>query len=943
MSSTLYLAFKKSHELFPKNICLQDQTVKLTYETAYKHINEIASSLYSKAIKAHDIVAFYGDKSIDSILVFLALSKLGITCLTLDLAFPNDMIDFVLDDASVDYVICNKSLPLSTKQEVFFVNDLRGASTEHAPTYTNNFVAWLVYSSGTTGKPKGINLSSDAIYNSILSRAKYSGYHPNDKIACNIYFYWEAFRPLFFGATLCIVPDELLFNLSDYANYISEEKITETLWTPSFAQMLFSALDPFELEKINKLKRVWLNGEVVQRSLANDLLSFLPNVNCFNLYSISETFDVSAKLIEPLPLNDGSDCVSIGFPLSGVHARVLNEQGALCEPLEIGELYLESHSLAKGYLNRPQAQKESFVIINDKRCYRTKDQGFQSAEGEIFILGRNDNVVKLRGYNVSLLAIENALKEQLEIKHCAVLLEGADAVSQRLVAVMEPENYDDFTTKYEANISAKFLNNMQSISRQILPEYSIPQKFIVKKVLTLDAYSAKLDRKKIRNEMSHDKLIALWQTVLCLEADALDANSHFFELGANSLESISLMQKIKQTFGFAMTMEDLYEHPTLSALRQFITSKPANEKKPQINYDQDIIFNCAKKPRVNGIDNLSQASRVFITGVTGFLGAHWLARCLEKTTATYYCFVRAADKRLAFERLKSAFENYQLDPKLLDDRVEMFTGCLTENQLGLKDEEWAFLLNEIELVLHAAAYVNLIYPYQKLKSSIVDGAKQLLALATTVRLKPVIIISSDAVFPLGDPKTSNDFLDETTFPKLTYGYAQAKWVQERLIKKVFDAYQLPFLLVRLGNLAPSLKSGIANKEDANRYFCQVIRKHKKIPEKALIEFSFVDDVVNFLMARSSEKIKGSIFSLNNINHINSSALKELMPSWALETISNDAWLALLEESEPELFALWTIEELFSEQQLKTNNKLPELRASKDNKINLLTLLSQGEI
>ncbi len=903
MEATLYLQFKKSAERFSDLMCCSDDDGHLNYAQAGKVVDGISYRLHVKGVKAGDVVALYTGKSKDSLLVFLALSKLGATCLTLDLAFPEDMIKYVLSDAKVSHVIGSKSFPVATEIKMLTLCELTKSAEGESPTMIEGHTAWLVYSSGTTGRPKGINLSGSAMLHSIFSRQKFSAYASHDKVACNIYFYWEAFRPLFFGAHVLIVSDKLLFGLNRYVDFLFENKITETLWTPSFAEMLLSQATDASLSKLNALTRVWFNGEVVSDKLATDVFRCLPSVNCFNLYSISETFDVSAQLIERNK-SDESVCASIGKPLAGVTAWILDEHGKQCETGETGELYLHSKSLADGYLNAPEAQAKAFVHINSAYtlacCYRTKDLAYQSESGEIFILGRNDHVVKLRGYNVSLLSIEDALKKSLAIRQCVVKLDGSQAINQVLVAALEPENYDEFIKIYRIDLDLGFSKPLQTQLATVLPSYSIPAKFIVKRSLSLDPYSTKLDVKKIFNKYSDDKLLAIWQDIFSMQENELNGDSHFFDLGANSLQAIELMHRVQKIFNFSFSIEQLEQHSTLASQRSFLNEPNNQNVKGKINYLNDLTFDFSLTPKATTINNLSQAEHVFITGVTGFLGAHWLEKCLKTTTAEYYCLIRADNETNAMARLRQTFEHYQLDISLLNERVHVLVGCLTKPYLGIKQSAWDVLSLDMDIILHAASHVNLLYPYKRLKASIVDGGRCMLTLAVTKKIKPIVIISSDAVYPnLMDVKR-NEFLDEDTFEKLRYGYAQAKWVQEALIKKMTAVYSLPFLVVRLGNLAPSLNTGIINKDDVNHLFCKIIHSEKRVPMSLAIEFTPVDKVVSYLVMKD---INASILPLSNSTVIHQTQLTSLMPEWSLKAIPENEWHQLLEEKMPELLAL----------------------------------------
>lgn len=948
MEKTLYQQVEGAAKRYPNELALSNGDITLNYEEALNRVNILAANLTKKGFKPQDVVALYADKSVESILAFLALSRLGISCLTLDLAFPETMIDWVLTDANVKGIIALKPLPLKSTRPVLSWADLsQVCQLPKTPAYDKNHTAWLVYSSGTTGKPKGVKISSYAMVGSMIARAEFSPYPIGEKVACHIYFFWEAFRPLCFGATTVTLSDAILFDLTRYQTFLNEHKIVETLWTPSFAEMLLSNLDEATRSQFSTLQRVWLNGEVVNESLAKTLTSKLPHIEFYNLYSISETFDVSARAITKTAME--KEFTSIGQSFSGVTCTILDESLNPCPKGQLGELYLTSPYLAEGYLNRPEDDAKSFLDIEGTRYFKTKDTAYQNKEGECFILGRNDHVVKLRGYNVSLLSIESVLKKVLPVKQCVVRLEGDSVLAQTLVAEMEPQDNEHFIDLYQLDVSSGLSEPLQSYLTDFLPSYAVPARFKINAAFKMNPYSAKLERKKQDVETNVSALQNIWSSILSLSHSSLTEDSDFFKLGANSLQTIQLLHAIKKAFNLTLSIEQLESHATLGALENLIKHNTA--EKNQISYDfmRDIRFSeTMKTTDIITCARLDESKDLFVTGTTGFLGAHWLSHALqdkEKLTR-YYCLVRASSPKTGLQRLKDAFNHYELDETLLDHRITIICGDLTKSDLGIDKPLWNNLCQTIDCIFHAAAYVNLLYPYSKLKATIVEGTRQILALAITKKIKPFIMISSDAVLPDHDDTVATAFTSPDEIAKLTYGYAQAKAVQEQLLKSLHQHYHLPYAIFRLGNLAPSLSSGISNQDDLNQYLLSLIKRTQVCPASLYIEFTPVDRIVSTINQALSISFPERIITLSQYNTFSAEQLIESCPDWKIEVCSDEEWSGYLAEYTPILDALSPIKALFKAKPYRVNTALFPLctlsEADRRQTLNALAPFKQAE-
>lgn len=929
MLNSLYECFIHAAKQYPDNPCLVSIDKQYNYREALLLVNQIYKNLTNNGIEINQTVALYADKSIDAVLVFLALSKLGAVCLTLDNAFPAEMIEYVLGDAKVSAVVTLKALSFDCKLKVLSKDELildaaldnQALNQSHAKDFVNaTHTAWLVYSSGSTGVPKGIKISSHAMSQSILARAEFSPYQRSDRVACNIYFYWEVFRPLFFGAASVVLSDATLFDLQQYLKFISKNNISETLWTPSFAEMLVNNVEDDALSTLVSLKRVWLNGEVVNETLSLKLSRALPNVRLINLYSISETFDACGGDISSTQLNDGF--TSIGKPFAGVECKILADDLKPCPSKTEGELYIHSPYLAEGYINREKEEQQAFIDINHKRYFKTKDIAYQDDMGNIYILGRNDHIVKLRGYNVSLLSIENALKKHLGVSRCHVYLDESQATSSQIIALLESSDVDGLLSKYAIDKTTGISRVIQQTLQHHLPSYAIPSRYFVEEHLSINGYSSKLDRKTIVNNKRHKDLKSIWSKILSLPVSEINDNSDFFELGGNSLNVAELISHVRKHLSASITVDDIENNAKFISLNQRVGGGEKPHRLKNVDLKKTLYIETPKHfTSKTGSLRLADAKHVFITGATGFIGAHWLAESLATTNGMFHCLVRADDTKMAFKRLQDTFLFYKLDIRLLEERVTVYSGNLTENNLGLPLATFQSLCDDIDFIFHAASDVNLLYSYERLMPVTVDGFRRLLSLALEKRVKPLVLLSSDAVYPDGHDVLEDDFLDVSTLATLTYGYAQAKWVQEQLLGHVSKQYQLPYVLFRLGNVAPSLENGVNNPKDLNHQLLQFIRAHKSAPKSLCIEFTSIDDVICEIMTSLQRDIRSNIINISQRNVISSDTLVNYLSDDHIKLVDDDTWCDLLYEHQPMLASLWPIKSLFNQRtyQLRGDN------------------------
>ena len=433
-------------------------------------------------------------------------------------------------------------------------------------------------------------LPGSSVISSYLARYEFSSYSVGDRVACNIFYAWEFLRPLLKGGTVYVIPDDIVFLPRSLTAFISEHQISEILFTPSLLGAVLNSAEPAVLRaQLSSLRVVWLNGEVVPTSLLNQALAVLPDAaRVFNTYSISETHDVCTVELTDLSV-DGMEVCPVGPPMEGVKVRVLPEGQSALASCGAGELFIGGRGLARGYLKRPDLDSERFVRWNGDRYYATGDLAEIDVSGMTTIIGRDDSMVKIRGYSVYLGAIEEALRSHCDVLDAAVFAETEDETNKRLVAYVVRSSQATWNVDARSGTSG----DLRRLLERYLPLYMVPSRFVELDELPINQQTGKLDRKSLpalperrghvggentASKRRHARgaptaLRELWSETLGVDLDSLEDDWNFFDIGGHSLTGLELTLAIEQTFGIELSGAEIYEHPSISELASYLESR----------------------------------------------------------------------------------------------------------------------------------------------------------------------------------------------------------------------------------------------------------------------------------------------------------------------------------------------------------------------------------
>ncbi|MFK0730118.1 MAG: amino acid adenylation domain-containing protein [Gloeotrichia echinulata GP01] len=393
----------------------------------------------------------------------------------------------------------------------------------------------------------------------------------------------------------------------------------------------------------------------------------------------------------------------------------------------------------------------------------------------------------------------------------------------------------------KVNEKINLVPQLRSFLKEKLPDYMLPSTFVLMEKLPLTP-NGKIDRRSLPepkkerpilteayvapSTILEQQLADIWSEVLGVEQIGIYDN--FFELGGHSLLTAQLLAQIEQAIQLEIPLFYLLKQPTIAGLIKAIDIVPSLdatapiEETTRLDLEYEAILDPTICPQVPFLEAKNQPEQIFLTGTTGFLGAFLLHQLLHKTPADIYCLVRASHAEDARQKIQANLQRYLLSSGALSSRVIPIIGDLSQPLLGLTDEKFKELSNKLDMIYHSGAFVNLMYPYNALRSANVLGTQEILRLASQGKLTPVHFISTLDVFQ--SPTyfemqviREDTLLDYSQF--LDNGYAQTKWVAEKLVMSA-QSRGIPASIYRLGMISGHSQTGVSQTNDL---MCRIIK------------------------------------------------------------------------------------------------------------------------
>nr|A0A7L9EYL1.1 RecName: Full=Hybrid PKS-NRPS synthetase xenE; AltName: Full=Xenoacremones biosynthesis cluster protein E [Xenoacremonium sp. BF-2018a]QOJ72663.1 XenE [Xenoacremonium sp. BF-2018a] len=792
-----------------------------TYLQLEEEINRVSSVLIQANVTSGSTVAIYQEASPNFVFSLLAVLRIGAIYVPLDCNLPEGRLRLVLAECKPSALLADGktlsqigSLGLSPSVTILDVSRLPAASASISPVFTKAAnPAAILFTSGSTGVPKGVVLSHGSLRNHVEALVHTHGFGSETVLQQSSVGFDMSMNQVFMalanGGSLVIVPESLRKDSSAIAKILLEQNITYTSATPSeyFAWLRHGSDD---LLRNKSWKYATAGGEKFTPKLLQAFQklksAFSHSFHAFNAYGPTEC-SMSSNELEVNLDGHSAQFITAGRALPNYAVYIVDEN-ATPQTIEIpGEICIAGAGVALEYLNNPvetakKFLKDPFASVSAiergwNRMYRTGDKGVLRPDGTLEILGRieGDTQIKLRGLRIEMQDIEQSILKAGEgrVKEAIVTPRG-DPTILVAHAVVSPIVSIDNEREYLRGLAASLP----------LPQYMRPAAIIPIATMPLNA-SGKIDRRALQNldipstlqqktrskrklTDTESKLAQIWVEVLpqqLQEVYAIDETSDFFQVGGNSMLLIELRELVKKRFQVHLPLLRFFEHSTLGAMAAAIQDTSPGEKL-EINWDVETEVPSAYSELNTQEPAQSHSSHktIVLTGATGFLGKYLLNLLTEAPDVDkIHCIAIRNREKLA---------NFTNSAK-----VVIHDGDLASPRCGLSEADATSVFGSANVIIHNGADVSFLKTYSSLRASNVLSTKELVKLALPHHI-PIHYISTATVGKLNksDSLAPESLAQYPPGPSFVDGYAASKWASEVFLEKTTRQFGLPTFIHR---------------------------------------------------------------------------------------------------------------------------------------------------
>ncbi|MEW2573329.1 amino acid adenylation domain-containing protein [Streptomyces sp. NPDC047070] len=587
---------RRVHELFEERVAAHPDAVaavqgdeEWTYRELNARANRIGRALLARGLRPEGVVAVVMERDLDWMAGVLAVLKAGGVYLPVEPHFPSGRIEKTLLRAGCELVLTEGGSTATldaadTGARVLHVEE--AYAEDHAdgdlgvPVAADR-LAYIYFTSGSTGEPKGAMCEHAGFVNHVLAKIDDLGVGEGQVVAqtapqCFDISLWQLVSALLVGGRTLLVAQEVILDVPRFVDTITDGGVNVLQVVPSYLEAVLAELEQRPRE-LPDLHCVSVTGEAVKKELVQRWFAAEPRIRLANAYGLTETSDdTNHEVMDRVP---DEDRVPLGRPVANVRVYVVDEHLVPVPLGAPGEIVFSGVCVGRGYVNDPERTKAAFgedPYRPGERLYRSGDHGRWLPDGKLEFLGRRDSQVKIRGFRIEIGEIENALLRVDGVRDGAVVVAGGT----RLVAFCAgPEPFDPEAVPARLAVS--------------LPAYMVPSAVHRRESLPLTA-NGKIDRKTL-TALAEDldlagsgaadsdgehapgtpgerRLAAAWAQVLGVPQDRIGRLDHFFDRGGTSLAAVKLAVALDR----AITLKDVARHPVLADLAVLLDA-PARE------------------------------------------------------------------------------------------------------------------------------------------------------------------------------------------------------------------------------------------------------------------------------------------------------------------------------------------------------------------------------
>ncbi|MCL4875579.1 MAG: amino acid adenylation domain-containing protein [Anaerolineae bacterium] len=608
----LHTLFEEQVVRTPARIAAAFGEEQITYDALNRAANRLAHALIDKGVGPDVVVAILAERSLEYLIAMLGILKAGGAFLPLNPRQPVERHVQILSQCQAPVVLgspgyrrvleeASEQMLPDTRPAVHLISELVKASdgeTNPPLRCTLDHLAYMMFTSGSTGQPKGVMVEHRGMINHNYAKLADLEMTEADVLAQNgpqsfDIMVWQFLAPLLIGGRVHIFEDDIAYNPIRLLDEIEQVGITVLQIVPALLHIMIQEAEQrgAARPRLENLRWVVPTGEALPTEMCRQWLSLYPNIPLLNTYGSTECSDDQCHypVREVPPPDYRLPIMTIGRPIFNMQIYVLDTWLQPVPVGVVGELYVGGIGVGRGYLNDPEKTAKAFLpdpFTTDRpgaRLYKTGDQGRYLPDGTIEFLGRVDHMVKVRGYRIELGEIEAVLAQHPSVEQNVVIVREDTPGNPRLVAYVVPRGDVSDTNIWRSHLKEK------------LPEYMVPAAFMVMDALPLSA-NGKIDRKALpapdlsqfvsdstyvapRNEIEA-RLASMWSALLGLDRVGIQEN--FFELGGHSLLVTRLLAQIRSQFGVELPLRSVFETPTIEGLSELLASADLQSQLPPV-------------------------------------------------------------------------------------------------------------------------------------------------------------------------------------------------------------------------------------------------------------------------------------------------------------------------------------------------------------------------
>ena len=668
LDKTLPELFRAQAARTPESIAVRAGPTRLTYRELAARMEQLASHLVERGVGPEVPVAIALERGTDFLTAILAVHAAGGACVLIDPSHPAQRVGQLLEQSGARGLFAARgaalertleALPASSRPALWEVETLLAApapSPVEPSRAAPGHLAFIVFTSGSTGVPKGAMIEHRGMLNHLFAKVLDLGMSASDVLAQTappsfVICIWQTLAPLLVGAQVDIIEDEVAKDPRHLLERVVADGISVLQLVPSVMRLVLDDAEARGPGRPSVPSLRWLvpTGEALPPDLCRRWLALYPRIPLLNAYGCSECSDDVAHHVITSPPREDSAQVPIGRPVVNTRLYLLD---ARMQPVPVGvagDLYVGGVGVGRGYLNDTQRTASAFVSDpftpdGTARLYRTGDVARHLPGGELEYLGRADHQVKVRGIRIELGEVESVLRGHPALRDTVVLAVPEASGGVRLVGYLVPRQGESAP---EASV--------REYLRERLPEYMVPSALVTLEALPLNA-NGKVDRRALpipglaqahpselaapRDE-TESTLAALWCELLGVERAGIHDN--FFALGGHSLLAVKLIIRLRERFGVSPPLHALFELSTIARQAEFLARERPRSRTPEAPRLARLVPEPERRHEPFALTELQQA---YWLGQTGLF---------ERSSATAIGYIEVEVLDLDVARFDAAF------------------------------------------------------------------------------------------------------------------------------------------------------------------------------------------------------------------------------------------------------------------------------------------------